>query len=121
MKIILYSWIDHLKFKNKEPIHSTEAIRAIHSTIGQVTNSLFLSIYCLFVSEKSPRKFLLILIIYLSKHLHGLHNIRSYFFRSYKEKIMVHRKIIMAIMMQNLKSLFLLCWGVIREVFKTIC
>jgi hypothetical protein len=37
MKIILYGWIDHLNFKNEESIHSTEAIRAMHSTIAQLS------------------------------------------------------------------------------------
>jgi hypothetical protein len=35
-KIILYGWIDHLHFDNKEPIHSTEVIRAMHSIIAQL-------------------------------------------------------------------------------------
>jgi hypothetical protein len=31
MKIILYGWIDNLHFDNEEPIHNTEAIRAMHN------------------------------------------------------------------------------------------
>jgi hypothetical protein len=36
MKIILYDWIDHLKFENEEPIHNTDAIHAMYSIIAQV-------------------------------------------------------------------------------------
>jgi hypothetical protein len=36
-KIILYGWINHLNFKNEEPIHKTDVIRAMHSTIAQLS------------------------------------------------------------------------------------
>jgi hypothetical protein len=36
MKIILYSLSDHFYFDNEVPIHSTGAIRAMHSIIAQL-------------------------------------------------------------------------------------